>query len=254
MFQADFSHRRLRLGSAREQCLQCIDLDVDGVKTRCHVLFVNAVAKAKAHYHHGDLRRALLEAALESIVEGGISALSLREVARRAGVSQTAPYHHFADRAALVAAIAMDGYAILTELMREACLAAGDDPLQKLAATGRAYAHFAFSHRAHFDVMFRPELHDPEGNPELHACGETALTILVMVLIECQQAGKAPQGDPMELALIAWSSVHGLASLWLDGPLSKMQDKFHVDGNAAADLVASRMATMLAALAAVQAK
>lgn len=212
---------------------------------------MNAVQKAKASYHHGDLRRALVEAALESIEEGGVSALSLREVARRAGVSQTAPYHHFADRAALVTAVAVDGYAILAAALQKACDDAGPDPIAKLEATGRAYIRFSYEHRGYFGVMFRPELVGPDENPELHACGENAMAILVSVLVECQNAGKAPPGDPMQLALVAWSAVHGLAALWNDGPLSKMQDKFPLDRDAAAALVSHRLASMLSAEAKV---
>ncbi len=104
-----------------------------------------------ASYHHGDLRRVLLSTAAEAIAESGPAALSLRELARRAGVSHAAPAHHFGDKAGLLTALATQGFDLLADALRQA----GDDLLD----TGVAYVGFAVRHRAHFDVMFRPELY-----------------------------------------------------------------------------------------------
>src|SRR5690242_4627498 len=114
-------------------------------------------AKKKRAYHHGDLRRTLLEASLELIAESGLDALSLREVARRAGVSPGAPYHHFESREQLLTALAVDGFALLGEAMRSARDAAGaEDVIERFGAIGEAYVRFALAHPAHFRLMFRP--------------------------------------------------------------------------------------------------
>ena len=101
-------------------------------------------------YHHGDLRRVLLDAAVAAIAERGAAALSLRDLARRAGVSHAAPTHHFRDKAGLLTAVAAEGFALLGTALAEA-----DD----FAATGVAYVRFATTHPGHFAVMFRPVLY-----------------------------------------------------------------------------------------------
>lgn len=170
-------------------------------------------------YHHGDLRRALLDASLALVDEAGIGALSLREVARKAGVSHNAPYHHFPDKSSLLAAIAEDGFIALAQQMRAACAAAGD-PRARLEACGTSYVRFAIGSPAHFRVMFRPELASPTEHPRVHQASTPALDILVQTIIQAQAAGLVPAGDPMPFVLTCWSAVHGLATLWLDGPLS----------------------------------
>src|SRR5205809_439421 len=113
---------------------------------------------ARASYHHGDLRRTLIDASLALVEEEGIGALSLREVARKAGVTHNAPYHHFPDRGALLAAIAEEGFGRLAQETAAARAAVPDDPLARLTACGQAYVRFAIASPAHFRVMFRPEL------------------------------------------------------------------------------------------------
>jgi len=112
----------------------------------------------RGRYHHGDLRRALLDAALAVLTEADSRALTLREVARRAGVTHAAPYRHFTDKEALLAAVAEEGFHTLSEAMREAMGRAGDDPVERLEALGVGYVRFALAHPAHFEVMFGPEL------------------------------------------------------------------------------------------------
>src|SRR5579875_2710364 len=105
-------------------------------------------------YHHGDLRPALLRAAVEVIGQSGPAAMSLREVARRAGVSHAAAAYHFGDKAGLLTAVAAQGYRMLTEELRSA-----RDARRGFLEVGVAYVRFAVSHRAHFEVMYRPELY-----------------------------------------------------------------------------------------------
>jgi AcrR family transcriptional regulator len=180
--------------------------------------------KKPPSYHHGDLRRALLDAALAIIEKEGLGALSQREAARRAGVSPAAPYHHFENRAAMLGAIAVEGFARMGAMMEEAEAEAMDVPGERFRALGRAYVSFALAHPAHFRVMFRPELQAGEPTElvaELERVGKPTFEKLVQSVAEAQATGEAPQGDPRPLILLAWSSVHGLASLMLDGPLGQ---------------------------------
>src|SRR5215213_2255929 len=108
-------------------------------------------------YHHGDLPRALLEAAVEAIAEVGPAAVSLRDLARRTGVSHAAPAHHFGDKAGLLTAVATDGFERLAATLGQAYQATGS-----FLEVGVAYVRFAISHQAQFEVMFRPELYHPD--------------------------------------------------------------------------------------------
>lgn len=173
-------------------------------------------SKPRARYHHGDLRRALLDAALELIEAEGVGELSLRAVARRARVSHAAPYHHFADRVALVAAVAEEGFQSLRAAMLTGSRGATDPPLQ-LQETGIGYVRFAVEHPAHFRVMFSAELADATGHPDLQNAAAAAYAVLVDAVVRCQEAGRVRAGDPQALSRAAWSLVHGTATLLLDG-------------------------------------
>lgn len=177
-------------------------------------------SKRKGAWHHGDLRRALIDESLLIIRKEGVGALVLRKLAQRVSVSSGAPYHHFPDREALLTAIAEEGFVRLYEVMRAERERAPLDPTQRLQALGRGYVQFAFSHVGHFRVMFRPELKVSEWQP-LQQASSRAFELLRESIDECMQAGLAPQGDPMALVLTAWAAVHGIASLWVDGPLEK---------------------------------
>jgi AcrR family transcriptional regulator len=170
---------------------------------------------------HEDLRRVVLDASLALVTEDGVAALSMREVARRAGVTHGAPYHHFADRGAILAALAVEGFEVLTTCMSEAVARAGTQPRAQLEASGRAYFAFAVEHPAYFRVMFRPELFDPGEHPEVDAASARAFAVLVGIVSTGQRVGGLAQGDVLSLVLTAWSTAHGLAALWVDGPLSR---------------------------------
>ncbi|MGW0215960.1 TetR/AcrR family transcriptional regulator [Micromonospora chokoriensis] len=159
-------------------------------------------------YHHGDLRRALLTAALEAIEEVGPTALSLRDLARRAGVSHAAPAHHFGDKAGLLTALAAQGF----DLLAQALVRAGDDLLE----AGVAYVDFAVRRRAYFEVMFRPELHRTD-DAELTAARERAGAALRSGVAALPGGGTPADTD--RDALAAWSIAHGFATLWLAGAL-----------------------------------
>ena len=185
------------------------------------------IAKKSGTYHHGDLRRVLLDTAARVVEKEGIAALSLHALARKAGVSSGAPYHHFASREELLGAIALEGYQLLTAAMKrgaaeaEARAPRGDETaaLARLRGIGHGYVRFALSHQGHFRIMFRPELKAHLGKQDAATVGE-ALAMLHAAIARCQEEGTIPQGDPRPLVLLAWSAVHGASVLWIDGPLS----------------------------------
>ena len=166
-----------------------------------------AAADDARPYHHGDLPRALLEAAVEAIEEVGPAALSLRDLARRAGVSHAAPAHHFGDKAGLLTAVAADGFRRLAATLGEAYRATGS-----FLEVGVAYARFAVAHRAHFEVMFRPELYRAD-DPALAQARDAARSLLYPPAAE---AADGSGGDELRAAVAAWSLVHGLVTLWLN--------------------------------------
>lgn len=172
--------------------------------------------KPKGSYHHGNLRRALIEAGLGLIEKEGAAALSLREAARRAGVSTAAPYRHFPSREALLAAIAEEGFRLLGEEIRRAT-ADHDDAARRLGEAGIAYVLFAAAHPSHYNVMFSPELADRTAHPSLEAAADDPSQLLLGAVRDYQQAGWMSSRDPGELQLAAWSSMHGLASLITGG-------------------------------------
>ncbi|GAA2461219.1 MULTISPECIES: TetR/AcrR family transcriptional regulator [Streptomyces] len=151
-------------------------------------------------YHHGDLRRAVLTAALDVIGSDGPAALSLRDLARRAGVSHAAPAHHFKDRTGLLTAIAAEGFDLLAATLADA---------DGLRDAGVRYVRFAREHPAHFQVMFRPDLHRPE-DPALQEARLRAgdrLREAVTAAVDTD--------DPRLAGVAAWSLAHGFATLLL---------------------------------------
>ena len=156
-------------------------------------------------YHHGDLRAALLRAAVEAIGQAGPAGMSLRDVARRAGVSHAAAAYHFGDKAGLLTAVAAQGYRMLTQELQNA-----RDSGRGFLEVGVAYVRFAVSHRAHFEVMYRPELYRPDDAEVREARAGAA--VLLYGTASCPASGLAA-------GAAAWSLVHGLATLWLNGNL-----------------------------------
>ena len=161
-----------------------------------------------------DVREALLTAARAELVEHGRAAISLRAVARRAGLSHASPKYHFGDRSGLLTAIATEGFHVLA---RQLSQVHEPDARQQLAALGRAYIDFGLSHRALFELMFTAgELHATD--PELVAAQKQAIGALTTAVSRLAGLDATPSGTP-ELALISWALVHGLVVLARDGAL-----------------------------------
>lgn len=173
---------------------------------------------AEDRYHHGDLPAALLGAVGALVEEGGPGAVSLRAVARRAGVSHAAPAHHFGDRGGLLAAYAAEGFTAFHERMVAAARAvpaeapAGD----VVAAIGDAYIEFGMAHPGWYSVMFRPELVDTDDEGFEHA-GEAAYGVLLAAHRACLPPDASDE-DVIALATLSWATVHGFVSLHNDGP------------------------------------
>jgi len=176
-------------------------------------------------YHHGNLRQALLDSALRLVQNEGVEGLTLRGAAALAGVSQAAPYRHFADKQALLAAVAEEGFRALTAAMRRAGDAQTDEPLARFRAFGLAYVAFATRQPSHFRVMFGRAVADHSAHPSLAAAAGEAFDLLLRAIEDCQRAGFARQDDPRRLALSAWSMVHGLSALVVDGRLRGLTDR-----------------------------
>jgi len=169
-------------------------------------------------YHHGNLQEVLLESALRLIAEVGPAGFTLRELARRAGVSHNAPYRHFRDRDDLMAAVATQGYGELTRAMRRAA-EDHEDALDRLKQAGLAYIMFALRRPEHFAVMFDGPVSLKTEHPGSSAAAKEAFAALVSFVRGCQEAGQLSLGDPQDFTLLAWSMVHGVAKLAITGRL-----------------------------------
>jgi len=163
-----------------------------------------------------DTRRAVLDAAVALIAAQGHAALSFREVARRAGVSHQAPYHHFGDREGILAAIAEEAFRGLAEALEAtAALPAA----ARLEASGLAYVRWALAHPGHYRTLFRPDLVDADAHEGLRRESARAFAFLERLVAALHAAGHATWRDPGILLALIWSTVHGVVSLVLDGPL-----------------------------------
>jgi AcrR family transcriptional regulator len=168
-------------------------------------------------YHHPNLRKTLLDAAVALIGEVGPRAFTLREVARRAGVSHNAPYRHFPSKDDLLAAVAAEGFDRLTAVMQKA-MARGKSPRERLELCGCGYVDFALHWPQHFLIMFDLP-HSPNDCSPAHIAGQNAFQVLLDCVAAAQQSGDLAPGELMPLAWTAWSLVHGIAKLANSGNL-----------------------------------
>ena len=174
----------------------------------------------KDTYHHGNLRRALLDSALAMVEKEGPHGVSLRAVARLAGVSPAAPYRHFAGKEGLLAAIAEEGFCALEQQMQSASQATRGLALAEFRAIGFAYVRFAARNPSHFCVMFGPEVSDKSEHPSLKEAADRASQIFADAIANFQRPElEGGDTDPQRLFISAWSTFHGLATLIVGGQL-----------------------------------
>lgn len=173
------------------------------------------MTEAEGRYHHGNLREALLEQAHALLVEEGISGVSLRQVAARVGVSRTAPYHHFPNKEALFAALVQRAFQQLVDDMGAAASSEGP-VIERFGRMGRAYIGFALREPSMYRLMFGPHMLDARKHPDTACVADEAFNICRRLVEEGQASGEVGGDEPMAVALTAWSTVHGLATLLMD--------------------------------------
>ncbi len=195
------------------------------------------ISKKRTTYHHGSLRADLLAKALELLITLKGPHFTMRDLAKRLQVSHSAAYRHFKDKDALLAALAIEGFAELAE-SQEQILKAHRLPMERLKQLGVGYIKFAVTHPAHFRVMFRPLEKADTLHEEVAQAARGTFERVVKETAASQAAGKLLKGDPVELATMLWSAVHGLAMLSLDKQLQITSGTFDAATKALANKLA----------------
>jgi len=188
------------------------------------------LAKRAGSFHHGDLRWALLQGAMLLLEREGTLGVGLRAAARLAGVSQTAPYRHFADKESILAALAEQGFRELGDRMAAAARE-NPEPRAALLAIADTYVSMAAERPHLFRLMFGPQVADKRRCPAVADAGMRAYQVLVDAIAAAQRVGAIRPGDTADLALAHWACVHGIASLIVDG---RLQDRLAAAGGAGA--------------------
>ncbi len=178
--------------------------------------------KRAGQYHHGDLRRALLQEALRTIQAQGVGALTLRTVGERLGVSRTALYRHFSDKSALLAAVSREGFRTFRLALLEAWHTA-PNTLAGFEAMSLAYVRFAVAHPSHYRVMFGGFIDAGAADPQPGEEAGGAFKVLEGALAALQHRGLVRQEEPLQRARLIWAVVHGVAMLAIDGQLHQQQ-------------------------------
>jgi len=176
--------------------------------------------KRRNAYHHGNLRQALVDQAVQTIRTHGVEALTLRDVGAHLRVSRTALYRHFADKQALLVAVATEGFRTFRQTLAAAWAGAGRGRPGFLAM-GRAYVGFALENPSHYRVMFGGYVAKDACGAELATESEASFRVLVDAIVELQQAGLVRRDHPLELAVFVWGAVHGAAMLAIGGQVTR---------------------------------
>ena len=178
-------------------------------------------------YHHGNLRCVLIDTAVEIISEQGAKNLSLRKIAKRAGVSHAAPYRHFKDKNAILGAVARQGFDMMLRKTQERIAQSKGNELDHFAICGLSYIDFALNYPSHYRVMFGTRVENSYFSDELKPESIPIFKLLRDIIMVCQEKGLLKAGDPQELAIAAWSIVHGFAMLRIDHhiPAQGMDEK-----------------------------
>ncbi|HLX40481.1 MAG TPA: TetR/AcrR family transcriptional regulator [Ktedonobacteraceae bacterium] len=176
-------------------------------------------------YHHGDLRNALIQAGLEILAEGGAATLDLRKVARKAGVSHAAPYRHFTDKQALIAALNEEGFCMLAERIQSTLREVPDVAFEQLQGIATAYVHFAQENPWLMREMFSGLTIEREAFPSLYQASKSVFHLYVEVVQRGQASNSIIDGDPGALAGVLWSLLHGVAMLIIENQLRPYADE-----------------------------
>jgi AcrR family transcriptional regulator len=174
---------------------------------------------SKKNYHHGDLKNALIEAGIEILASEGVHALTLRKVAQKAGVSHAAPYAHFADKQALIAAISTAGYQKVQSCMEHVWQENQEDPLRLLVRTAWEYVQFAVSEPAHFKITFSGVVEKEQDYPALVEATQKSMMLFTQIVTKCQDAGILRPGPAELTAVSLWGAIHGLVMLRLEAQI-----------------------------------
>jgi len=167
-------------------------------------------------YHHGNLKEALISAGLEILSEHGLEGLSLRNVAKKIGVSHTAPYNHFPDKQALLAAISTTGHEQLNQILLDTFENSKDTSPEIMIEIACAYLQFALDNPAKFKLMFSGALEEERNHPAFMDISQKNISLFEEIIAFCQGKGQLPEGRVYSLAVKLWSSVHGFTTLMLE--------------------------------------
>lgn len=192
------------------------------------------VREERSSYHHGDLVNAILEAVEEIVHENGPTGVSLREAARRAGVSHSAPAHHFGDKDGMIEAFCKQGFDMLAERLRDCFDRLAALPIrEQVAEMGKAYLQFASDHPAHYEVMMGPVAKlkaEHDDGSELSMAAADSFFPLALLVNRMADAGLIdPERGPY-FATMMWGVCHGIADLWLGGALPHFHEGLDLDG------------------------
>ncbi len=181
-----------------------------------------ADAPTQNTYHHGNLRQALLDAAVTAIRDNGPENLSLRALARSVGVSQTAPYRHFTDKNDLLVELAQQTFTEITRATERAINPA-DSCQQRMLSAGDAFLRYAAANPEKYKLVFGNSIEHPENYPHLVETGQRCFAVMLTLIDDGIRAGEFIQADAMLLANVCWSGIHGFSSLWIDGLFARRE-------------------------------